>query len=301
MRNECFIASFCLMKICYPTLVAEALTTRDHTAAGGSRDRVWATRPDLLVVPPVLRFAVVNFIGRSSGSEEEWDDVSERGAESSLKARTGNVSDDRICMRGPRVVPSGRHELSPQGGPLLIKGAESSPKVTKYAKGPMRGKCRKVPLRGTDARHKIVFGQEDDGGDYGLPQERCPGWATGVAVRSLCVELRGEGSPSALPVPSHGSGLLICSPFSLVVEPYTSRSSNRPVFCVSVEASFLYLNRDTENWPQPTEGKLLTWLSNLLPLSGLGTDSESFGATRSTPPRRRRQKLYHSSAEMMPT
>jgi hypothetical protein len=57
-----------------------------------------------------------------------------RGAESSLKARTGNVSDDRICMRGPRVVPSGRHELSPQGGPFLIKGAESSPKVTKYAK-----------------------------------------------------------------------------------------------------------------------------------------------------------------------
>jgi hypothetical protein len=58
--------------------VAEALTTRDHTAAGGSRDRVWATRPDLLVVPPVLRFVVVNFIGKSSGSEEEWDDVPER-------------------------------------------------------------------------------------------------------------------------------------------------------------------------------------------------------------------------------
>jgi hypothetical protein len=45
------------------------LTTRNHTAAGVSGDHEWATRPDLLVVPPGLRFVVENIMGKSDSSE----------------------------------------------------------------------------------------------------------------------------------------------------------------------------------------------------------------------------------------
>jgi hypothetical protein len=83
------------------------------------------------------------------------------------------------------------------------------------------GNTARVPVSGTDARCKIflAFGQEEDGetavfasrrgtGKWQtticlpikrsgrLPNPTAP-WATGVAVRNLCVGLRGEGSPSA--------------------------------------------------------------------------------------------------------
>jgi hypothetical protein len=75
--------------------------------------------------------------------------------------------------------------------------------------------------KGTDARCNIFldFGQEENGGDCGLaPRSGTGKWQTticlpikrsgrlpnptlcgqrGVAVRNLCVGLRGEGSPSA--------------------------------------------------------------------------------------------------------
>jgi hypothetical protein len=88
-------SSLILPKTLLPDRLQISLTTGDHTAAGGSRDREWAARPDLSVVSPGLRFVVANFMGKSGGYRKVdrggWSQGHPlgltRGAESSLKMK----------------------------------------------------------------------------------------------------------------------------------------------------------------------------------------------------------------------